>query len=281
MNNTKSSDLSISIPDGMKEMLVEKLIQSSAGIDEIYNWIFNYFNHQFNEFERPIACKVFVDELTASFSEIKLKQIRTVGIDFPILLSRGYNRPVLMVCAMDPLRDDTDSTEVSKEIGVWVPFSAIDHPANKNYKMKTSDKRNLSFFHALLETHNLYLTDAFKLFYREGNELSNRQIEFRKLPVHREILEREIQLVQPKAIISLGNHARDSISQILNLHAPAWSNVVYKTKTCAGMTVIMVPHISGSASGFKAPILKNESYKSINGKDNERYARIIASVIDQ
>ena len=279
MNNSNSSDISISIPDGIKEMLEEKLIQSSVGIEEIYGWIFDYFNYQFNGTEEPVAFKIFVNELSSNFADVKLKQLRTIGIDFPILLSKGTKKPVAMVCAMDPLRDETDVTEISTEIGMWVPFSAINNPNNEKIRMKPSDKRNLSFFHALMETHDLYLTDVFKLFYREGKDLSNGQIEFKKLSVHREILEREIQLAQPKAIVSLGNHARDSISQILNLHAPAWSDTVYKTKTCDGKTVIMVPHISGSASGYKAPILKNENYKSIEGKDNERYARIIASVI--
>ncbi len=279
MNNSNSSQILISIPDGIKEMLEEKLIQSSVGIEEIYSWIFDYFNHQFNGREEPNGFKIFVNELSSAYANVKLKELRTIGIDFPILLSKGTKKPIVMVCAMDPLRDETDVSEISTEIGMWVPFSAINNPNNKNYKMKPSDKRNLSFFHTLLETNDLYLTDAFKLFYREGKELSNGQTEFKKLSVHREILEKEIQLVQPEAIVSLGNHARDSISQILNLHAPSWSDTVYKTQTCDGKTVIMVPHISGSASGYKAPILKNENYKSIEGKDNERYARIIVSVI--
>ena len=92
MNNSNSSNISISIPDGIKEMLEEKLIQSSVGIEEIYGWIFDYFNHQFNGTEEPVAFKIFVNELSSNFADVKLKQLRTIGIDFPILLSKGTKK---------------------------------------------------------------------------------------------------------------------------------------------------------------------------------------------
>ena len=281
MTNSNSSEISISIPDGIKEMLEEKLIQPCVGIKKVYSWIFDYFNHQFNGSEIPGDFPIFINELTAAFAEIKLKQIRTVGIDFPVLLSKGNNRPVLMICAMDPLRDETDGITTSNDIGLWVPFSAINNPGKKGNNMKPSDKRNLSFFHTLLETHDLYLTDAYKLFYREGKKMSNGQNEFKSLEVHSEILEKEIKLVNPSAIISLGNAARNAICGILKLEVPTWSDTVYKTKTQAGINVVMVPHISGSANGYKAPILKNVAYSNIEGENNPKYARIIASVIEK
>jgi hypothetical protein len=279
MVNSNSSDISISIPGGIKEMLEEKLIQSNVGIEKVYSWIFDYFNHQFYGSDEPKDFPIFVNELTAGFSEIKLKQIRTVGIDLPILLSKGKNRPVLMICAMDPLRDETDGETPSNDIGLWVPFSAINNPRKKGSNMKPSDKRNLSFFHTLLETHDLYLTDAYKLFYREGKKKSNGQNKFKSLEVHSEILEKEIRLVKPSAIITLGNAARNAICGILKLEVPTWSDTVYKTKTIEDVNVVMVPHISGSANGYKAPILKNEKYKNVEGDNNPKYARIIQSVI--
>ncbi len=281
MTNLNSSDISISIPDGIKEMLEEKLIQSSVGIEEIYSWIFDYFNREFYGSAKPKDFTIFVNELTVAFAEIKLKQIRTVGIDFPVLLSKGKNRPVLMVCAMDPLRAENNMVTVSEEIDLWVPFSIIRNPDNAASEIKASDKRNLLFFHTLLETHDLYLTDVYKLFYREGKRRSNGQSQFKSLEVHSEILEREIKLVNPSAIISLGNAARNAICGILKLEVPTWSDTVYKTKTQAGVSVVMVPHISGSANGYKAPILNNEKYKNVEGENNPKYARIIKKVIEQ
>jgi len=279
MITSNSADISISIPDGVKEMLEEKLLTSNVGIDNVYGWIFDYFNHQFYGSDEPKDFSIFVNELTAPFSEIKLKQIRTVGIDFPVLLSKGKNRPVLMICAMDPLRAENSGVTVSEEIELWVPFSIIKNPNKAFTDIKASDKRNLSFFHTLLETHDLYLTDVYKLFYREGKKKSNGQNQFKSLEVHSDILEKEIKLVNPSAIISLGNAARNAICGILKLEVPTWSDEVYKTKNMEGVNIVMVPHISGSANGYKAPILNNEKYNNVEGENNPKYARIIKSVI--
>ena len=97
--------------------------------------------------------------------------------------------------------------------------------------------------------------------------------------MHSEILEKEIGLVKPLAIITLGNSARNAICGILKIEVPTWSDTVYKTKTQAGINVVMVPHISGSANGYKAPFLKNEKYKNVEGYNNPKYARIIKSGI--
>ena len=44
---------------------------------------------------------------------------------------------------------------------------------------------------------------------------------------------------------------------------------------------LMIPNISGSARGAKAPILNNEVYNTIEGTDNVKYARIIMSALKE
>lgn len=272
-----SSDFTVSIPDDIKNVLKDHLIQPKVGINEVYNWFFGYFKNQFNGNEKLSNFSLFKNELSEQFNEIKKKNIQTIGIDFPILLSKGKNRPVLMICAMDPLREESDDTPNSDEIGYWVPFSIINSMDSE--QNKPSDRSNLSFFHAILETHDVYVTDIFKVFYREEQRKSNTQPEFKKLSVHKEIFENEIKIVKPHAILTLGNDARDAICQILGLNTPNWTDEIYTTKSKENFNVIMVPHISGAARGAKAPILNNERYKDIDGTDNLKYARIIRDVI--
>lgn len=178
---------------------------------------------------------------------------------------------------MDPLRNDTVDKKASNEIGFWVPFSIINNPAGQT---KHSEKENLAFFHTLLDTYDLYVTDIFKLFYRQENRVSNTISEFRKLPVHCTILDAEIQIVNPSVILTLGNNARDAISEILSLPKPKWTDEIYKTKTKRGIEVVMVPHISGAANGSKAPILKNTAYADVSGKNNVKYAQIIVKTLN-
>jgi len=272
-----SSDFNVSIPDDIKVLLEQHLIKPNVGIDAVYNWFFGYYKNQFNGYEKLLDFSLYKNELSDQFKEIKQKDTRTIGIDFPILLSKGKNRPILMVCAMDPLREESDDISKIDEIGYWVPFSIINSMESKYNK--SSDRSNLSFFHTILETYDIYVTDIYKVFYREGQNISNNQKEFKRLSVHREIFENEIKTVKPHHILTLGNDARDAICQILDLNPPSWSDDIYTTKNKENINVIMAPHISGSARGTKAPILNNTLYKDIEGSDNLKYARIIQHVI--
>ena len=267
-----SSDFNVSIPDDIKVLLEQHLIKPNVGIDAVYNWFFGYYKNQFNGNEKLLDFSLYKNELSDQFKEIKQKDTRTIGIDFPILLSKGKNRPILMVCAMDPLREESDDISKIDEIGYWVPFSIINNPVGQT---KHSEKENLAFFHTLLDTYDLYVTDIFKLFYRKDNRISNTIVDFRSLPVHRTILDAEIQIVKPSVILTLGNNARDAMCELLNLPTPHWTSEIYMTKDQNGIDVVMVPHISGAANGAKAPILKNPAYEGISGKNNVKYAQII------
>lgn len=272
-----SSDFNVSIPHDIKVLLEQHLIRPNVGIDAVYNWFLRYYKNQFVGNEILSDFSLLKNELSEKFEAIKRKNIRTIGIDFPIVLSKGKNRPILMICAMDPLRKDSDDSSKLDEIEYWVPFSIINSMESKYNS--SSDRINLSFFHTLLETYDIYVTDIYKIFYREGQNLSNNKKDFKQLPVHKEILENEIKIIKPHSILTLGNDARDAICQILNLNAPTWSDEVYTAKSKENANIIMVPHISGAARGTKAPILNNKIYADIVGTDNLKYARIITHVI--
>jgi hypothetical protein len=263
----------------IKTLLFNDLINSTFVIDNAYDWLQDYFAFQYQVSTVLDRNNVLMDKsiLSSSFDIIKNNPVRTIGIDFPVLLSKGESRPVMMVCAMDPLRNDTVDKKTSNKIGYWVPFSIINNPAGQT---KHSEKENLAFFHTLLDTYDLYVTDIFKLFYRQENRVSNTISEFRTLPVHRAILDAEIQIIKPSVILTLGNNARDAISELLNLPRPKWTDEIYTTKAKNGIEVVMVPHISGAANGSKAPILKNTIYADVSGKNNVKYAQIIVKTLN-
>ncbi len=263
----------------IESLLSRELINSADCIERVYDWIANYFLVEFGSSIKISATEITLDKsvLCSSFDIIKNNPVRTIGVDFPVLLSKGENRPVMMVCAMDPLRIDTADKKTSNKIGYWVPFSIINNPAAQT---KHSEKENLAFFHTLLDTYDLYVTDIFKLFYRQENTLSNTIRAFRTLPAHRAILDAEIQIIKPSVILTLGNNARDAMCELLSLPRPNWTDEIYKTKTKHGIEVAMAPHISGAANGSKAPILKNTAYADVSGKNNVKYAQIIVKSLN-
>jgi hypothetical protein len=279
--NTNHSPITISIPAEIRELLKSKVINPSGGIDHIYKAFDAYFNEQYDlSVERPeeFDYQLSKFDLVNDFSFVIKLNVRSTGIDFPIKLSKGKNRPVLMICAMDPLRTDNEQKLPEDKLTDWVPFSVIKNPAKEK---KYSEKENLQFFNTLLKDFDLYLTDIYKLFYREGNKVSNKIKAYTDLIIHREILESEINVVNPAAILTLGNGARDAICQLYKIHPPTWNNEIFKTAIENNRTLVMVPHISGAANGSKAPILHNPKYACVTGVNNGKYANIILSEITQ
>ncbi len=271
----QESLLTISIPVEIKELLKTNVINPSCGLDMIYQVFDAYFNEQYDllvEELEEFNYQLFKFNLVNDFSFLKDLSVRTIGIDFPIKLSKGKDRPVLMICAMDPLRAENQSKLPEENVTDWVPFSVIKNPAKEN---KYSEKENLKFFYSLLNDFDLYLTDIYKVFYREGNKISNKIKAYTDLTIHREILESEINVVNPTAILTLGNGARDAICQLYKIYPPTWNNEIFKTNLENGCSLVMIPRISGAANGSKAPILNNPKYASVIGVNNGKYANII------
>ena len=271
----QESHLTISIPAEIKELLKTNVINPSCGFDMIYQSFESYFKEQYNlnqNSQNQVDYQLSKFDLAADFSFLKDLSVRTIGIDFPIKLSKGKNRPVLMICAMDPLRAENQLKLPEENVTDWVPFSVIKNPSKEN---KYSEQENLLFFYSLLRDFDLYLTDIYKVFYREGNKISNKINHYTSLPIHREILETEINCIKPTAILTLGNGARDAICELYKIYPPTWTNEIFKTNLENGCSLVMVPHISGAANGSKAPILNNVSYHDIPGNNNTKYANII------
>lgn len=270
--------LTVSIPNEIKSLLEEKLINTGGKIDYIYKWLDNHFKKEYflQQDNKIESIHLDVAMFSDFFSILKGKKIRTIGIDFPIYLSKGKNKPTLMVCALDPLRNEIENKNPTTKVDFWVPFSIINNPINQT---KHSEKENLTFFHTLLNSYNLYITDIYKIFYREGNMKSNSLTDFKSLLIHKEILENEIKIMQPDAILTLGNNTRDIISNLYNLNPPKWTNEVFITNLEEELKIVMIPHISGAARGASAPIKNNPTYKNIDGRNNEKYANIVLNVL--
>lgn len=263
----------IVVPEAIKCALRGRLLNETYNIDAIYDIFQDYFNQQFTDLAGKFQSYpgLALSDLGRAFSLISSKEIRTGGIDFPLMLRKGSSRPVLMVCAMDPLRAD-DGRGPNTDLSYWVPFSIIKNPQKEK---KYSERENLIFFHTLLNQMDLYVTDIYKLFYREGEAISNSKREFTSLPVHKELLYDEIGIVKPDAILTLGTKARDAVCSIFELQIPTWTDEVFSTYTKNCVKLVMVPHISGAANGAKVGIINNPAYGEISGSGNRKYAQAV------
>jgi hypothetical protein len=292
--------------DNILNVLSENFIKyKDDGLKKVYEQFMDYSKNP------PIIEPISKNNLNSKYLEVieKIKDglknnqfITTYQTDLPIYIkSRSENAKTLMICAMDPLSIEPISgpernspIEYSTdEVNFWVPFSLI-----------TNDKgSNADFFEELSLHYNLYITDIYKLFfYISTNEWdnknekykflkSNSRPEFKKIMRHAEILEKEIEIIKPHCIITLGNNSRNALVKISKDKTnpiKTWTKkdaegnsvtdvqkYIFKNNNFE-CNIISSPHISASANGVRNPLLKNKKYTSINEEiETKKMAKII------
>lgn len=279
----------------LEAVLEEHLIQPKQGLPAIYQQLHSYASNA-----NSIITKATVGNLKEPLRSYLLEhqhKLTTMAIDLPIYLASDKpGAQTLMVCAMDPLPPIPTSDfwkgktiQFNNDIGFWAPFSLIDDWSCPFGSMRS----NLPFFKTLLTEYNLYVTDIYKLFFRleqSGYQNSNALPEYtemisdRGVSFHGEILAKEIELVNPVAILTLGNASRNKLLALSNnLHSMEqvpikWGNQLQHYQWNATLPILSSPHISGAANGAKAALLANPRYRDMSGAyQNERLAHIVLS----
>ena len=284
------------------ELLQELLVnfENDGGLKNIYQQLINFSKGKISKNEIGFTS---IENLNLKYRSIinntsVVGSATTMASDLPIFIkSDKKNAKTIMVCAMDPLPPVPNQKNINNiiftdwkkrgfdlnnNIGFWAPFSLIDEGNGPNYV----------FFRELKLEYNLYITDIYKVFFYidKGNDhfaKSNSIREYKNLKNHGEILKREVDLIKPHFIITLGNDARNALLEINNETAGTEKQKVKKWDDNNELqkykfnetTIISSPHISGSANGAKKHILKNEKYKNITDVNNlievQKLARII------
>lgn len=280
-------------PKEILQKIEEVLLRPNFDIENIYEQLFAYYlkandlNYQREEIVKSIKKDLITkNDLADTLNLIKEKNIRTISIDFPLMLKSTQNKKeTIVVVAMDPLAPNVFQTSKETEnIGYWVPFSLIDSEKTGQSTFRT----NRTFFLSLLKNYNVYITDIYKLFYRLGDfpedKKSNADKTYLKLEsvVHVPILEKEFEILNPKVIVTLGNKSRNAIYKIQNAPIQKWDDVqiIHWSNKATKQTipVISIPHISGSANGASIQLL--EKYPDLVGDKMEKLAQLIKLKIE-
>lgn len=275
--------------------LESQFIHPKNGLTATYQQLTKYTKERKAADILPATIFDFQEPLK-SFLIANQDQLTTLAIDLPVYYKAQIpTSKTLMICAMDPLPPlptsafwNDKNIQFNETVGFWAPFSLIDNWDEPTGSMRT----NISFFKTLLSNYNLYVTDIYKLFFRfeqSGNYIASNAIqEYTSLlgengrSFHGNLLAKEIELVNPCAILTLGNAARDkllAINYLLNNHLQPpthWGDDFQQYTWNNSIPLIASPHISGAANGAKAAILSNPIFQQITGNyQNERLAKII------
>ena len=204
-----------------------------------------------------------------------------LGIDFPTWLNFKYSKEIrrrIMIVGIDPLRDDENPAQVS----IGTPY-ALHHKKMRDGRTGEYWK----FIQSLAADYSIYMTDIFKVFFYSGSGKTNRSYRNRNFTtnaLHQEILAKEIKIVKPDIIITMGNIAtklvlddrKQRFSPISKRNIFEKKGVTHRSNT----EIIPMVHLSGSSrKGQKIFIETNYKLAKV-GSNGHLYSEIIKTYLD-
>ena len=141
-----------------------------------------------------------------------------IGLDLPTWFYQKPDAPFIMIVTQDPLRsaewygDKKDERFICYDAVVSTPFGLQDaHHREKG----NGGRRMWLLVRALFEKgYNVYLTDCRKFFVYDHHE-SDVYTTSEKMNLYRNILKEEIDIINPKLIVTLGHNADKSCRSLL------------------------------------------------------------------
>jgi hypothetical protein len=300
--------------DSIINLLHENFINyEDGGLKKVYQQLMDYSKDPIDKTKIGFTSISNIKYLEEIKKLPEFKKITTIASDLPVYIkSQKDNAETIMICAMDSLPPEPNMKNTSlniknpskpseqfkmwneigfdlkSNVGFWAPFSLI-----------TNDEGpNSDFFKELIKEYNLYVTDVYKLFFYidNGNDTFNKSntiTSYKKIENHRKILEKEIEIIKPHCIITLGNNSRNSLLKISvnkTNNVKKWNETndvqIYNYKSGSKTSsyecnIISSPHISGAANGAKSYLLNNLKYQNILEDGTKKMAKIIISKIKE
>lgn len=156
-----------------------------------------------------------------------------LGIDFPIWFDWDSEKPKTMIIGRDSQRSHNDNKLI-----IGTPFGIGTQGGRKTKKNKY-----WQFVEPILNSHKVYITDVFKLFTKDKTKAK----ELRKdTDFHYKILKKEIEVIKPNKIITIGKDAKIAIKKILEteINENEHDNQTCFIRLSNGLELFFVPHIS-------------------------------------
>lgn len=248
----------------VKSLCAEKLGLASQQFDEVYN--FFRLTYHSKEVALDDNMRHLSIENLSRFNQDVIKNKSSYGIDLPVWFTHQQDKRLkIFLLSMDPLRG-VDEGEGSK--------------ASLNSPFTIHQKRGNNYFPSIEKlacSYDLYVTDVYKLFYREAADVtavSNESAEFVSQPIHLEILQAELSLFKPDIILCLGKHAIQGLAQLG--HFDPHHSIVSELRdfNFQGIPTFAIPHASGVASRWA------KTFMELNGFSDYSQKKYILDAMD-
>ena len=230
----------------VKRMCIEQIGFEAHVFDELYEY-FRSTYHSEDKVLRESNRHLPIERLIR-FDSNTIKNKKSYGVDVPVWFTNKQGGSFkIFLLAMDPLRGVND--HVVNKASWNTPFSI--HQKTGNNYFPSIEK--------LAETYEVYVTDVYKLFYREeanSKAVSNESIDFISQPIHLEILQSELSIFQPNLILCLGKHAIRGLAQLNNWTPNHTIVSELHNYNFQGIPTFAIPHASGLASKWAQKFMR-------------------------
>lgn len=201
------------------------------------------------------------------------------GIDLPIWYETDADAPSIMIIGQDPFRQEKDFTlnglDAQTEVLLGSPFAV--HlgyiPLPKSPGSLGRIQKYWAFIRTIVQSSvNVYLTDLYKGFFKEGEVLSGGTT-FAQDPMHLSLLREEIESIRPALIVTLGSHPAKAL---LGDHKHIPGSAIKELPVYNGsIPVLPLPHLSSRQGARKS----QQEYLEKSGYDDANVSRAFASIV--
>ena len=206
--------------------------------------IAGYYEQMILEFDSETNTKLKDLSLSKDFKSVntvpmerKDLKLRNLGTDLPVYFGNPDTcKERIMIIAMDAKRNAPNSNDV-------VVLNSVFSLHSLSNGRKTNKNDYWKFIEPITKENFVYITDVYKLFYEYTNlegihKISNKDKNFtatKKGSIHKVILDKEIALINPTKIVTLGKEAKTALLAIR-------PDLVEKEKR--EIECVFMPHIS-------------------------------------
>ncbi len=221
----------------ISKLLEDQLFNNTISIKDIYIKLFEHLHKD----EKYCFPSIEINYLNFSSFLQSLESLKNLGVDLPMWFGNTNSHNKTMVIAFDPKRNGQNNN---------IPTLNTVFSLHLYKEFKNSKKNDYwNFISFLIKNSFVYVTDIYKLYYEEINNLNKSILRSNKdkrytssksetFQINQRILIEEISIIKPNKIITLGKDAENVIKKIALIETDQLSF------NKSGIEYIFIPHIS-------------------------------------
>ena len=241
---------------------VKSICTNQLGIGDLqFNEVYKFFRSSYYTGNAVLENKygyIPIQRLK-KFNSSLFQNKTNFGVDLPIWFKNPQGKRLrIFILTMDPLR--TKDEKIIDKASLNSPFTI--HQRKGNNYFPSIEK--------LAYNYDLYITDVYKLFFRDSdnlNSVSNENPEFIAQTIHLEILKDELSLFQPDFILCLGKHAIGGLAKLDNFQPNSSIVSEIQNYNFQGIPTFAIPHASGVASRWAKKFMQINGFTDFTQKN--------------